>query len=228
MNFAKRMCPTVFAALVSMAAARSGHAQVIDLYGDLGTGTTLGTPFSPVNSMFTQPFSQSAANGNITGDVIVANDPTGSIFDLTITNLTYNCTTANAAGKGDVIVQVLHTFVTGGGGTYTGSQSLAGNWTSGPLSIVQLDSIQDYTGANFNLPSLIATTSPFSLGPVSGSVLSTAPTYQILATLRLETDGTGSIFLPSSAHIHVELVPGPGACGLLGLAGLAAARRRRA
>ncbi len=228
MKLPERVFSVVLAALASLAAAAPGHAQIIDLYGDLGTGTTLGTPFSPVNSTFTQPFSQSAANGNITGDVIVANDPTGSIFDLTITNLTYNCTTANAAGKGDVIVQVLHTFVTGGGGTYTGSQSLAGSWTSGPLSIVQLDSIQDYLGSNTNLPSLIATTSTFSLGPVSGSVLSSAPTYQILATLRLETDGTGSIFLPSSAHIHVELAPSPGACGLLGLGGLVASRRRRA
>ena len=216
------------AALVGLASASRGHAQVINLYGDLGTNTWLGAPFSPVNSTVTTPFTWSAANGNITGDVIVANDPTGTIFDLTITNLTYNCTTANAAGHGDVIIQVQHTYVTSGSGSYTGSQSLAGSWTSGPASIVQLDSIQDYTGANFNLPSLIATTSPFNLGPVGGSVLSSAPTYQILATLRLETDGTGAINLPSSAHVHVALAPAPGVCAVMGVVGVAMGRRRRA
>lgn len=216
------------AALVGLASASRGHAQVINLYGDLGVNTWLGAPFSPVNSTVTTPFTWSAAAGSITGDVIVANDPTGTIFDLTITNLTYTCTTANAAGKGDVIIQVQHTYATSGSGTYTGSQSLAGSWTSGPASIVQLDSIQDYTGANFNLPSLIATTSPFSLGPVGGSVLSSAPTYQILATLRLETDGTGAINLPSSAHVHVEVTPAPAGAGVFALGGLVAARRRRA
>ena len=169
MNFAKRVCSSVFAALVSLSAASPGHAQIIDLYGDLGTGTTLGTPFSPVNSTFTQSFSQSTLAGNITGDVIVSNDPTGSIFDMTITNLTYNCIIPNGSGFGDVTVQVLHTYVTGGGGSYTGSQSMAGTWTSGPLSVVQLDSIQDYTNTNVFLPSLVATSSPFTLGPVSGT-----------------------------------------------------------
>lgn len=228
MSTSSRALSSIVAVVGALAACASGHAQVIDLYGDLGTGTTLGTPFSPVNSTFTQSFSQSTLAGNITGDVIVSNDPTGSIFDMTITNLTYNCIIPNGSGFGDVTVQVLHTFVTGGGGTYTGSQSLAGTWTSGPLSVVQLDSIQDYTNTNVLLPSLIATTSPFNLGPVSGTVLSLAPTYQILANLRLHSDGVGSISLPTSAHFHIELAPSPGTCGLLGLAGLVASRRRRA
>lgn len=228
MSTSSRALWSLLAVLGALVASATGQAQIIDLYGDLGTGTTLGTPFSPVNSTFTQSFSQSTLAGNITGDVIVSNDPTGSIFDMTITNLTYNCIIPNGSGFGDVTVQVLHTYVTGGGGSYTGSQSMAGTWTSGPLSVVQLDSIQDYANTNVFLPSLVATSSPFNLGPVSGTVLSLAPTYQILANLRLHTDGVGAVNLPSSVHIHVELVPGPGGCGVLAFAGLMGMRRRRA
>ncbi len=227
MNTSVRPLWSLVVVCAALAGVQRGQAQVINLYGDLGTNAWTGIGVSPPSSTFTQPFSQSAANGTITGDVIVANDPTGTIFDLTITNLTYNCTTANAAGNGDVIVQVLHSYIMGGPGPFTGSQSLAGNWTSGPNSLVQLDSIQDFGGSNINLPTLLATTSPFSLGPVSSLVFSASGSYQILATLRLETDGTGAINLPSSAHIHVDLAPSPGTCGLLGLAGLVAARRRR-
>ncbi len=217
----------VVAALAVLAPARAG-AQTIDLFGDLGTSTTTGIAVSPINSTFTQPFSLTAANGNITGDVIVANDPTGTIFDLTITNLTYNCTTPNSSGFGDVIVQVLHSYAMGGPGPFTGSHSLAGSWTSGPLSLVQLDTIQDYLGSNTSLPSLVATTSPFNLGPVSTTAPGASGMYSILATLRLRTDGTGAINLPSSAHIRAEMVPGPGAAALLAMGGVVAFRRRRA
>ena len=78
---------------------------------------------------------------------------------------------------------------------------------------------------------LLATTSTFNLGPVSANISTlgtTTPMYEIFATLVLHTDLTGAINLPSSAHIHVEMIPAPGACGVLGLAGLVAARRRRA
>lgn len=222
-----RLTRWTLAALAASALTGSASAQLINLYGDLGTQFTTGAPFSPINSTLTTPFSWSNANGSITGDVIVSNDPTGTIFDLTITNLTYTCLIANAAGFGDVILQVQHAYATSGSGTYTGQHSLAGSWTSGPNSIVQLDSIQDFGGSNVFLPSLIATSSPFSLGPVSGTALTTSPVYNIQATLRLQTDGLGSIFLPSSAHFRAALVPTPGAVALLGLGGLLTSRRRR-
>lgn len=215
------------AALIAAAIAGPAAAQQINLYGDLGTNSTFGAPFSPINSTLTTPFTWSAPAGSITGDVIVANDPTGTIFDLTITNLTYTCTIVNAAGFGDVILQVQHAYATSGSGTYFGQHSLAGSWTSGANSIVQLDSIQDFGGSNVFLPSLIATSSPFNLGPVSGSALTSSPVYNIQATLRLRTDGLGSIFLPSSAHFRATLAPTPGSIALLGLGGLLTSRRRR-
>lgn len=218
---------TALSACALLALAGGAHAQFVDLYGDLGTQSTTGAPFSPVNSTNTVPFSWTAPAGNITGDVIVANDPTGTIFDITITNLTYNCVLPNLSGFGDVILVVQHTFATSGSGTYFGSQSLAGSWTSGPNSKVQLDSLQDMGGANVNLPSLLALTSPFSLGPVGASFLSPSPTYTIQAVLRLQADGVGGINLPSSAHVSAQLVPAPGSLALLGLGGVAAMRRRR-
>lgn len=229
MNFTNRVGPSVFALLVILGAAAPSQAQQISIIGDLGTGGATGVPLSLINSTFTQPFSLSAPAGNITGDVIVTNDPTGTIFDLTITNLVYNCIFPNSSGFGDVSIIVQHIYQTPGPGSFTGSQSLSGNWTSGPLSVVQLDSLQDFGGSNVSLPSLIATVSPFNLGPVSASVTSSnsANVYGIQAILRLQADGAGTINLPSSAHIHVAPVPSPGAAGLFGLAGIAAARRRR-
>lgn len=207
--------------------AGNAQAQIINLFGDLGTGTTLGTPFSPINSTFTQSFTQTAAAGTITGDVIVTNDPTGTIFTMTITNLAYTCTVANAAGTGDVIVVVDHTYITSGFGTYVGTQSLSGSWTSGPNSLVQLDSIHDFTASNVSLPTLLATTSPFALGPVSATATTTGLIYQIRTILRLQTDGLGTITLPTSAHITATLVPGPTGAAALGLLGVAASARRR-
>jgi hypothetical protein len=222
-----RFTRRTLAALAASALAGSASAQLINLYGDIGTQFTTGAPFSPINTTLTTPFSWSNANGSITGDVIVANDPTGTIFDLTITNLTYTCITPNTSGFGDVILQVQHAYATSGTGTYFGQHSLAGSWTSGPNSIVQLDNIQDFGNSNVSLPSLIATTSPFNLGPVTGFALTTSPVYSVQATLRLRSDGVGAISLPSSAHFRASLVPAPGSIALLGLGSLLAARRRR-
>lgn len=205
----------------------NAQAQVINLFGDLGTGTTLGTPFSPINSTFTQSFTQTAAAGTISGDVIVTNDPTGTIFTMTITNLAYTCTATNAAGVGDVIVVVDHTYITSGFGTYVGTHALSGSWTSGPNSLVQLDGIHDFGGSNVSLPTLLATASPFALGPTSATATTTGLIYQIRTILRLQTDGLGTITLPSSADITVTLVPGPTGAAALGLMALAGAQRRR-
>lgn len=231
MNNSNRACWSVLAGLASLVAAGNVGAQTIGLTGDLGPGSFTGIAISPINSSFTQPFSQSTPAGNITGDVIVASDVTGTIFDLTITNLTYNCLIPNSSFAGDVTVTVHHHYATTSPGIYTGSQSLSGNFTSGPFSFVQLDSIQDFNVSNVPLPTLLATTSTFNLGPVSANISTlgtTTPMYEIFATLVLHTDLTGAINLPSSAHIHVEMIPAPGACGVLGLAGLVATRRRRA
>jgi len=222
---------SVFTALASLAAAGSVGAQTIGLTGDLGPGSFTGIPISPINSSFTQPFSQSTPAGNITGDVIVASDVTGTIFDLTITNLTYNCLVPNSSFAGDVTVTVHHHYATTSPGIYTGSQSLSGNFTSGPFSFVQLDSIQDFNVSNVPLPTLLATTPTFSLGPVSANISTlgtTTPMYEIFATLVLHTDLTGAINLPSSAHIRAQMIPAPGAAGVLCVGGVMAIRRRRA
>ncbi len=222
---------SLLAGLVLFAAAGSAQAQLINLTGDLGPGSFTGIAISPINSSFTQPFSQSTAAGSITGDVIVASNVTGTVFDLTITNLTYTCLIPNSSFAGDVTVTVHHHYATTSPGIFTGSQSLSGSFTSGPFSFVQLDSIQDFNVSNVSLPTLLATTSTFNLGPVSANISTlgtTTPMYEIFATLVLHTDLTGAINLPSSAHIHAEMIPAPGACGVLGLAGMVAARRRRA
>lgn len=221
---------SVLAGLLVLAAAGSAHAQSIGLTGDLGPGSFTGIAISPINSSFTQPFSQSTAAGSITGDVIVASNVTGTVFDLTITNLAYTCLIPNSSFAGDVTVTVQHSYATTSPGIFTGSQALSGSFTSGPFSFVQLDSIQDFNVSNVPLPTLLATTPSFNLGPVSANISTlgtTTATYDILATLVLHTDLTGTIALPSSAHIHVEMIPAPGAAGLLGLAGLVATRRRR-
>ncbi len=231
MTRTQRLAPAVLAALTAFAAAAgSAHAQSIVVTGDLGPGGAVGIPVSPVNSTSTQPFSQSTPAGNITGDVIVASDVTGTIFDLTITNLVYNCIVPNSSGFGDVTITVQHHYATTSQGIYTGSHALAGSWTSGPLSTVQLDSIQDFNVSNVPLPTLLATVSPFNLGPVSANISTfgtTSPTYEILATLVLHADGPGSIILPNSAHIRAELVPSVGTTGLFGVAVAAGFRRRR-
>jgi hypothetical protein len=207
------------------------HGQAATLSGDLGGGTFVGTPISLPGSTFTLPFSQTAPAGTIVGDIIVTNDPTGTIFDMTITNLVYTCTAVNTAGFGDVMLVINHVYATAGVGPYTGSHALAGSWTSGPNSVVQLDSLHDVGLTNTPiLPGLLATTSPFALGPFSVNVPATASanTYAIQATLRLRTDGLGAITLPSSAHINATLVPEPaGLSALLLGAGAITMRRRR-
>lgn len=217
------------AAVGALAGAPIAGAQSINLSGDLGATSWTGVGFSPINSTNTTPFAWAAGNGTITGDVIVANDPTGTVFDLTITNLNYTCTATNTAGFGDVILVVQHVYVTSGAGFYTGSHTLNGSWTSGPGSVVQLDSVQDFGGSNVSLATLTAMTSPFSVGPSSALVPSSnsAGVYQIQAVLRLRTDGLGTILLPTSAHVRAALIPAPGTAGVLALVGLVASRRRR-
>ncbi|MBL0928207.1 MAG: PEP-CTERM sorting domain-containing protein [Phycisphaerales bacterium] len=216
-------------AVVVVIGSGCAHAQVVSLFGDLGPGGVTGTPISAINSTFTQSFTQTAAAGSIAFDVIVSNDPTGTIFDLTITNLNYTCTAPNTSGFGDVSVIVTHTYQASGSGTYLGSHALSGSWTSGALSTVQLNSIQDFGVTNTPLTPLLATSSPFSLGPATQTVVTgnSAVVYQIQAILRLRTDGLGSIVLPSSAHIRGQLVPAPSAAAVLGLGVLGVARRRR-
>lgn len=167
--------------------------------------------------------------GTLTADVIVANNATGSVFDLTITNLIYTCLIPNSFGGGDVTMIVGHTYQLGvGPGPYVGSHGLSGTMTSGPGQAVQLDSIQNAGVAPFALPTLLATTTVFSLGPVSSALpLPTANLYQIQATLRLHTDGTGLINLPSSAHVRFSPVPEPTTLAVASGAMSVLLRRRR-
>ncbi len=215
--------------LATAVTASAASGQVISLTGDL-VGGAVGTPSSLFNTTFTQPFSVTAANGTIAGDVIVANNAAGTQFDLTITNLTYNCTIVNTANAGDVIVIVNHFYLMGAVGPFTGSHSLSGSWTSGPFSAVQLDSLQDVGNSNTPLATLLATATPFALGPASVAVpgSATGALYQIQAILRLHTDGLGSITLPSSAHISTTLlVPEPTTLFLAAASIPIALRRRR-
>jgi hypothetical protein len=213
--------------LSGMPGAASG--QTINIVGDLGTGSITGTPSSGPNSTFTQAFTQTAGAGNITFDVIVANDITGTIFDLTITNLVYNVTALNSAGAGDVSVIVDHTYLTSSVGPYLGSHSLSGSWTSGPMSDVQVDTIMDFGGANILIPSLTATVSPFGLGPATNTAPgNSAGIFNIRAILRLHSDGLGSISLPTSYDITVQPVPEPATLSILAAAFAVGLRRRRA
>ncbi len=216
------------ASLVLIAFSSTASAQAINVIGDL-FGTATGTPLSVAGTIFTQPISITALNGTLVGDVIVSNNASGNMFDLTITNLTYNCLIPNASGAGDVVMIVSHTYQVGvGPGPYIGSQSLSGTNTSGPLRAVQLDSVQDFGGANLSLPSLLSTAASFSLGPVTSALPAPSSNlYSIQATLRLHTDGTGVINLPSSAHVSFSVVPEPTALGFVSGAMFIALRRRR-
>ena len=227
-----RVSTMVGAVLGSLVATQVSNAQFVNMFGDLGSQSLTGILVSPINSNLTTPFTWSAGAGSISGDVIMDNNATGTVFSLTITNLVYTCTVPNTAGIGDVTLDVMHHFQPGGTGglpgPYSASHALAGSWTSGPASMVTLSTILDFGGTNVPLTPLFATVSPFSLGPVSATSSNSFPTYQIFTQLRLQTDNTGTITLPNSAHITVSFVPSPNAAGLLGLGGLLSVRRRRA
>jgi len=210
----------------------AAHGQQISMTGDLGTAslTGLASPISFMTSSATTPFSWSGVGGSIAGDVSVSNDPTGTIFTLSITNLFLTVTGPNSAGVPalDVMLTVDHLYQSIGNGTYNAGHSLSGTWTNSPASWVQLDSTQDVGYANQPLLTLLATSSPFSLtnsAPVV--VTSGSGKYGIQAILHLHADGLGTINLPGSADITVSYVPAPGAVMMLGAAGLAATRRRR-
>lgn len=219
------------AAAVCLMAAGTARAQMISMTGDLGTASMVGTasPISMMNTTNTTTFAWAGAGGNITGDVNVSNDPTGTIFTMTITNLTFNATAPGSSGAGtDVTIVVDHLYESIGNGTYNASHALSGNWTVGGASYIQLDSIQDVGYANQPLSTLLATSSPFALSNGAAvAVSSGAGKYGIQATLQFHADTLGSMFLPTSAHITVAFVPAPGAVGVLGVAGLMGMRRRR-
>ncbi len=216
-------------ALVVGGVLSAASGQTINIVGDLGPGLIAGTPSSAPGTTFTQAFTQTAPAGNVAFDVIVANDPTGTIFDLTITNLVYNVTALNSAGAGDVTVIVDHTYLTTSPGPYLGSHSLSGSWTSGPMSAVQVDTIMDFGGANIMIPSLTATVSPFALGPSTNTAPGiTTGIFNIRAILRLHSDGLGSISLPTSYDISVQAIPEPATLSILAGAALIGLRRRRA
>lgn len=220
----------VFAALATCAGHASG--QVINMTGDLGTASLTGiaSPVSLTNTTATQSFSWAGPGGTISGDVIVADDPTGTIFTMTITNLFLTVTGPNSAGVPalDVTLTVDHLYQSATGfGTYTGSHALSGSWTNAPTSWVQLDSTQDVGYANQPLSTLLASSSPFSLSSSSPVVVTSGSgKYGIQAILHLHADGLGTITLPSSAHISATLVPAPGMLPLLGLASITRRRRR--
>jgi hypothetical protein len=197
------------------------RGQVVNVLGDLGAGSFSGVSVTVPGATSTLPVSMTGTNGTLTADVIVANNATGNVFDLTITNLTYTCTVPNSSGFGDVAMIVNHTYQVGAGpGPYQGSHALSGNMSAGPLSVVLLDSIQDVGGANVALATMIATTPVFALGPVSSSLpVPSSNLYSIQATLRLRTDGTGFINLPTSAHVQFAPVGIPEPTTML-LAGL--------
>jgi hypothetical protein len=220
------------AALIALAGA--AHAQQINMTGDLGTAslTGLASPVSLTNTTSTTNFSWAGPGGSITGDVIVSNDPTGTIFTMTITNLALSVTGPNSAGVPalDVTLTVDHLYQSATGfGTYTGSHALSGFWTNLPTSYVQLDSTQDVGYANTPLTTLLATSSPFALSSSSPVVVTSGSgKYGIQAVLHIFADGLGTVTLPTSAHISATLVPAPGALALLALSPLAARRRRPA
>jgi hypothetical protein len=217
-----------FCALAAMSSfANLAAAQQIQSIGDV-PGATAGLLVSPVNSTNTQAFSYVSGLGTIVGDVIVTNNATGTAFDMTITNLTFTCIVPNSANAGDVTLVVDHHYTIGGAGPYTAAHSISGSWTSGPGSAVQLDGTQGVGAPTVALPSLATFVTPFSLGPATAAVPSgTAPQYVIQAVLRLHTDSTGAIILPSSAHVSVTMVPEPTTVVALAAASVALLRRRR-
>lgn len=223
----------IAASLCAMACAAPSQASQIDLYGDLGLNNWTGALFSPINTSTTTPFSQIVPGfGNVAGDVIATNT-LGLTFSLVITNLTYNALIVNPPnGLMDIILVVTHNYQPASSGTYNGSHSLNGTWSTASLNAVQLDTIQDFGNTNVSLPSLFdlntLNTSTFSLGPAGAFVTTASPVYTIQSILRLRIDGIGTITLPSSADVSATFVPGPGASALLGLAGLMGVRRRRA
>ena len=221
----------VFSILGAIAAASSSaSAQLVNVLGDLGTTSATGVAVSLPGTTNTQAFSLSALNGSITGDVIVANNATGSVFDLTITNLTYTCTIASGSGFGDVSVLVSHTYQLGAGpGPYTGSHAFSGinTNTSGAGRNVQLDSIQDVGFTNTPLPTLASNLTSFTVAPVFSFLPAPSSNlYSIQATLRLRTGGTGVVFLPASAHVQFSAIPEPTTLTFLSGVILVGLRRR--
>lgn len=227
---------SVGACALALALLGSAHSRAssINLVGDLGPNTWTGAVFSPISTTTTTPFSQIVPGfGDVAGDVIATNTG-GTAFSLVVTNLTFNALVPGpSAGMMDVGFIIRHDFqplVVPG--LYTSSHQLNGSWTTATGNVVQLESYHDVGGSNIALPGLFelntAANPTFNLGPGTAVVPSGLPVYSVEMHLRMRIDGIGFINLPTSADVFVTLIPAPTTLLPMALAGLLAARRRRA
>jgi hypothetical protein len=208
--------------------------QAADVYlgGDLGSNGWLGNNFSAINTFTTTPFTQTVPGlGTLTGDAF-SNNGGGGSFSLRLTNLTFTMAVPGpTAGTAEIILIASHGYQTAGSGSYSSSHQLTGFWTTATGNQAELYTLLDQYGAAVTMPTLsginTAATTFFNFGLSGVGVTSTSTTFVIQTRLRLILDGTGSIFLPSSAEVNVELVPAPGAASLVVVGGLVNARRRR-
>lgn len=227
---AHRVTP-IFVALSLCAAA--AHGAGVTLSGDLGNNFwAAGGQFSAIGAPnITTSFTQTVANGTISGDVIASN-PTGFAFSLKVTNVVYTTFTPGVANLTNIMLVATHGFQVGTAGNFFASHSLTGTWSAATGNTAQLDTTVDL---NSPLPSNIqqiflantaGATSFASSSPAVGGATA-SPVMTIQTVLRLRIDGIGTTTLPGSADVDVTIVPAPATLGLAGFAGIALTTRRR-
>ncbi len=197
-----------------------------DLAGAFGTASTL--PINTPSSV--QSFSITSGGNTLVGDAITTNDPSGTIFTMTITNLVFTCVTPNSSNSLDVTISVNEHYAMGTPGPFMGDHAISGTFGggAGPLTTAILDSTHGVSFPTTTLPTITASSSPFNVSSLNNPVPAGPMTqYVIQGDLRLHIDGTGNITLPSSADIVARALPEPGSLGLLGLGGMMMLRRKR-
>lgn len=213
-------------------AASTGSAANVDLLGDLGNVNFPGASFSPINSTVTTSFTHFIPGfGLVVGDAIAFNTG-GTSLALRLTNLTFTVQSpiGPSAPKTDILLVATQTYQVPAATAYNSSHQLFGQWTTAAGNGATLTTILDFNASNTALAtiSILNTAQATTFTGLSGiGGTTTSSLFTIHTSLRLTLDGTGSIQLPSSADVDVEIVPAPGAAATLGLAGLLAARGRR-
>lgn len=224
-----RIIPALAGVLLFVCAA---HGADVYLGGDLGNNSWLGNNFSAINTSTTTSFTQTVPGlGTLTGDAF-SNNGGGGSFSLRLTNLTFTMFVPGpTSGTAEIILIASHGYQTAGSGTYSSSHQLIGFWTTATGNQAELYTLLDQYGGAVNLPTLSGTntagTTFFNFGLSATGFTSTSTTFFIQTRLRLILDGTGSIFLPSSAEVNVDYIPAPGAAPLLAIGGILGLRQRR-
>ena len=220
-----------------LALAPAALGGTISLSGGLGTGSW-GLPATlPINGTFTQSFARTVPGlGSISGDVVITNT-SGTRFDLTVTNTTFQMIGAGPGALTHLTLTVTQAFVPQTpNAPYNAAHSLNGSWDPlGSNNAMTATATQGLLGPNLIfLPQLVCVNNPnptaaFGAGPAGATVNNSSPAlYGMQCVLDFYVDGNGFIDLPNSYDATaIEVVPAPGAGVLLAGGVLVGARGRR-